>query len=258
MQPTIDLALLLLRAVVGGLLAGHGAQKLFGAYGGPGVEGTTRMMGGLGLQPARPMALAAGASELGGGALTAAGLLGPFGPLAGIGAMSVAATTAHAGKPIWATKGGAELPVTNLAVLAALLVAGNGRLALDRILGIRVPAWLAIPGLAGVVVAMTAARTGGGEGEERGPASDQDATRIAAGEHEGKAVVLPTEPGPGPATGPALPVDGEGTGTTDQGDGATASGDVGGLTVPDATTGKGEATPGTDRPAREGDDLAER
>lgn len=152
MSVTVDLAFLVLRTTVGGLLAGHGAQKLFGAYGGPGVEGTTDTLDKLGLEPARPLALAAGASELGGGALTAAGLLGPLGPLAGLAAMAVASTTAHAGKPIWATKGGAELPVTNIAVLASLLIAGHGNLALDRILGIRVPRILAIPGLAAVAV----------------------------------------------------------------------------------------------------------
>lgn len=152
MSLTTDLGLLLVRVTVGGFLAGHGAQKLFGAYGGPGVEGTTRTMGALGLKPARPMALAAGASELGAGALTTAGLLGPIGPLAGIGAMAVASTTAHAGKPIWAQKGGAELPVINMSVLGALLIAGHGNIALDRILGIRVPRLLAIPGLAAIAV----------------------------------------------------------------------------------------------------------
>ena len=152
MPLTTDLALLLLRVSVGGLLAGHGAQKLFGSYGGSGVEGTTRTMRNLGLQPARPIALAAGASEMGAGVLTAAGLLGPIGPLAGIGAMTVASTTAHAGKPIWAQQGGAELPVTNMSVLGALLIAGHGHLALDRILGIRVPRLIAIPVLAGLAL----------------------------------------------------------------------------------------------------------
>jgi putative oxidoreductase len=150
MHLTTDLALLLLRVSVGGLIAGHGAQKLFGAYGGTGVEGTTRRMRSLGLAPARPMALAAGASDLGGGVLTATGLLGPLGPLAGIGAMTVASTTAHAGRPVWAQKGGAELPITNMAVLGALLLAGPGHFALDRLLGIRVPRLLAVPGLAGI------------------------------------------------------------------------------------------------------------
>jgi putative oxidoreductase len=172
MPPTIDLALLLLRTVVGGLLAGHGAQKLFGAYGGSGVEGTTRMIGGLGLQPARPLALAAGAAELGGGVLTGAGLFGPVGPLAGIATMSVATTTAHAGKPIWGFKGGAELPVTNITVLLALLVAGHGRLALDRLLAIHVPRWLAIPGLAAIAVAALAPQSGQGVGAQPADGSD--------------------------------------------------------------------------------------
>lgn len=170
MPLTTDLALLLLRASVGSLIAGHGAQKLFGSYGGAGVEGTTRTMRNLGLQPARPVALAAGASELGAGVLTAAGLLGPIGPLAGIGAMTVAATTAHAGKPIWAQKGGPELPITNMAVLGALLIAGHGHLALDRILGIRVPRLVAIPVLAGIATlaaTILSDRAGGVTGDHR-------------------------------------------------------------------------------------------
>ena len=76
-----SLALLLLRLVMGGLLAGHGAQKLFGKFGGRGPEGTGRYLETLGLRPGHDWALVAGASELGGGALTALGFLSPLGPI---------------------------------------------------------------------------------------------------------------------------------------------------------------------------------
>src|SRR3954468_4353897 len=101
-----SLGLLMLRLAVGGLLAGHGAQKLFGFSGGGGPEGTAAMMSALGLQPARRWAFAAGVSELVGGGLTLLGLLTPLGPVLAIASMATASLTAHKGKPIWGTKGG--------------------------------------------------------------------------------------------------------------------------------------------------------
>ena len=100
-----NLAALVLRLALGGLMTGHGAQKLFGHFSGPGFEGTSGFMEMLGLTPGRPWASLADASEFG-GVLTALGPLNPVGPLGGIGA----SVTAHGGKPIWVTEGGAELP----------------------------------------------------------------------------------------------------------------------------------------------------
>ncbi|HEY7966358.1 MAG TPA: DoxX family membrane protein, partial [Solirubrobacteraceae bacterium] len=69
---------LVLRLTVGGLFAGHGAQKLFGAFGGGGLAETARTFEKLGLRPGRVHATAAGAAELGGGALLAAGAATPL------------------------------------------------------------------------------------------------------------------------------------------------------------------------------------
>ena len=143
-----DLGLLILRLTFGGLLAGHGGQKLFGWFAGPGFKGTTGWLELMGMRPGRPWAALAGASEFGGGVLTALGFLNPIGPLATIGAMGMATTKVHAGKPIWVTSGGAELPVLNMAVAIALSLLRPGKYSLDSALHLSLPRRLIlIPGL---------------------------------------------------------------------------------------------------------------
>ena len=102
------------RAVLGGYLAAHGAQKLFGSFGGAGLDGTAEMFERLGLTPGRQMATLAGVSELTGGLLTATGVADPLGPIAVASTMAVATAVHRKGGP-FATKGGYELPLTNLA-----------------------------------------------------------------------------------------------------------------------------------------------
>jgi putative oxidoreductase len=138
-----DLALLILRLTVGALLAGHGSQKLFGWFEGPGLMGTQGFMEKLGLRPGRVWGTMAALGEFSGGVLTALGFLNPLGPLNIASAMIVAARRAHWGKPVWASAGGMELPLTNLAAALALALAGPGRYSLDRALGIRMPRPLA-------------------------------------------------------------------------------------------------------------------
>lgn len=139
-----DLGIVALRVVTGGLIAGHGAQKMFGSFDGPGPEKTASMMEHLGLRPGKQWGMAAALSEFAGGTLTALGLGGPLGPISMLSAMTMAATTAHWGKPIWATKGGAELPATNAAVAIALAMTGPGRLSVDQLLGLKVPRWVVV------------------------------------------------------------------------------------------------------------------
>jgi putative oxidoreductase len=139
-----DIGLLALRLTMGGLLAGHGSQKLFGWFSGPGLKGTAGWLESMGLKPGTPWATVASASEFGGGTLTALGLLHPLGPIGTMGGMVMATAKAHWGKPIWVTQGGAELPVTNLAIALALTLSDPGRFSLDQVLGIRVPRMLVV------------------------------------------------------------------------------------------------------------------
>ena len=151
-----DLALLVLRLVVGALVAAHGAQSLFGAFGGGGLGGNAAFLAGLGLRPARLWALMASLTEFGGGALVLLGLLYPLAPVGVLAVMAMAAATVHWGKPIWADAGGAELPLANAAVAAALVLAGPGRYAIDRALGLDL-GWLAVPALVGAALGIATA-----------------------------------------------------------------------------------------------------
>src|SRR5436190_11419351 len=112
-----SIGVLIVRLVIGGLLAGHGAQKLFGAFGGAGIDGTAGWVASMRLRPASVWARLGGGSEFFGGMLTMLGFLNPIGPVLGLGAMSMAWAKVHLGKPVWVTQGGAELPLTNIAVL---------------------------------------------------------------------------------------------------------------------------------------------
>src|SRR5829696_635912 len=152
--PMRSIGVLIVSLVVGGLLAGHGAQKLFGWFGGPGLQGTTGWLESLRMRPATVWARMAGGSELAGGLLTMLGFLNPLGPIAGIGAMGMAWAKVHLGKPVWVTTGGAELPLTNIAVLTALSIAGPGKLSLDSLLGIRIPRLVGLAALLGTLGAI--------------------------------------------------------------------------------------------------------
>jgi putative oxidoreductase len=147
-----DVTLLGARLVLGGYLAVHGAQKLFGAFGGAGLDKVGGGFERMGLTPGKPMAALAGATELGGGLLTAMGAADPAGPLAIMGAMTVASATHRANGPL-AARGGFELPLTNFVAAATLAAAGPGRLSLGPRLPRRLTVAAAVGG--GVLAAVS-------------------------------------------------------------------------------------------------------
>jgi putative oxidoreductase len=147
----------MVRLAMGGLLIGHGAQKLFGAFGGKGVAGTAQGFEKMGLEPAQEWAQVAGAAEVAGGGMTALGLLSPIGPIVTSAPMIVAWRKKHGDKPIWVNQGGAELPMTNLTIAAALMLAGPGAISVDRLLGIKTPWWLSLLAIVGTAAGIAVA-----------------------------------------------------------------------------------------------------
>jgi putative oxidoreductase len=127
--------LTILRLVVGGLFVGHGLQKLAGKFGGGGPEQTGESFEQLGLKPGKTHAIAAGASEAGGGALIAAGALTPVGAAAIIGTMATAIRTVHGPKGPWNAEGGYEFNLTLIATAFALTAAGPGPWSVDAARG---------------------------------------------------------------------------------------------------------------------------
>lgn len=131
--------LLILRLGIGLILAAHGAQKLFGVWGGPGMTKWAQSVQRLRIRPATPWAWASALSEFGGGLLLALGLLSPLGSLAIIGAMLVAIATVHLAKGFWNGKGGFEFNLSLIVGSAALAFIGPGPYSLDNALGIHLP-----------------------------------------------------------------------------------------------------------------------
>jgi putative oxidoreductase len=132
----MNLGLLVIRLVVGLTLAAHGAQKLFGWFGGGGQAGTTQMFEKLGLRPARLNALLAALAETGGGLLFAAGFLTPTASAAIIAAMTVAALGVHLQGGFFASKGGWEYNLVLAGSALGVAFAGPGALSLDAALGL--------------------------------------------------------------------------------------------------------------------------
>src|ERR1700753_4027398 len=97
---------LLARLFIGSMFIGHGTQKLFGWFGGPGIEGTTGMMGSLGLAPAKTHAYAASLSEALGGAAIALGAFPPAAAASLIATMTTAVRTVHLENGFWSSGGG--------------------------------------------------------------------------------------------------------------------------------------------------------
>jgi putative oxidoreductase len=154
----MDIALLVLRVIVGGLFAGHGAQKLFGWFGGGGLKASASFFQSVGLTPALPLALLAGAAELAGGLLLGFGVLVPVAALLLVGVMTTAIVAVHLRGGLWVTNGGFEYPLVMAAVAFTVAALGPGSISLDNALGIEwagldwATAGAAVGALGGLVV----------------------------------------------------------------------------------------------------------
>lgn len=148
-----DLGRLLLRAGVGGALVAHGTQKLFGWFGGGGIDGTATAFDSIGFKPGVVNAVAAGLGEAGGGALLALGLATPAACATVMGTMTVAGST-HAPNGFFAGKGGFELPATFGLIAASIALTGPGKYSLDHALGHRLNrSWMRTAAMAAVIPA---------------------------------------------------------------------------------------------------------
>jgi len=129
-----DLGLLALRLVLGLVFLGHGAQKAFGAFGGPGLAGASGFMASLGLRPARFWAAVAAFGELLGGALVLLGLFTPVGAALIVATMAVAIAKVHGPKGFFIQNGGYEYNLVLLVAALTLAATGAGAYSVDRLL----------------------------------------------------------------------------------------------------------------------------
>jgi putative oxidoreductase len=125
---------LFLRVVIGGIFFGHGAQKLFGWWSGPGLGGMRGMLAGGGWRLPSLMAPLVAVIETS-GLLLALGLLTPFVALALVANMTVAIATVHWARGFWSTNGGYEFNLSLIAACVAIAAIGPGRISLDRAIG---------------------------------------------------------------------------------------------------------------------------
>jgi putative oxidoreductase len=132
----MDAGILIARVMLGLAIGAHGAQKVFGWFGGHGLKGTGAFFESLGFRPGPVFALAAGLAESVGGFLTAAGLLGPVGPALIVLVMLVAMLAVHWPHGFFASSNGIELPLMYLTAALFAAFAGPGAYSPDRLLGL--------------------------------------------------------------------------------------------------------------------------
>jgi putative oxidoreductase len=133
---SLHIGLLLGRVVIGLVMAAHGAQKLFGWFGGYGLNKTGEFFTYLGFQRGRAFAAAASLTEITSGLLLALGFLGPIGPALIVSVMIVAMVTVHWEHGLFASDNGIEVPLLYLTSAIALALIGYGRYSVDALLGI--------------------------------------------------------------------------------------------------------------------------
>ncbi len=148
---------LLLRISVGGFFVGHGTQKLFGWFGGHGLDGTAGMFESLGMRPGKRNAIAAGVAEAAGGAALVAGAATPLASAAIISTMLTAVHRVHLKNGPWATGGGYEYNVVLIAAVLTLAETGPGSPSVDDARGSKMSG----PGWAFIALALGAAGSAG-------------------------------------------------------------------------------------------------
>ncbi|UHA75037.1 DoxX family protein [Paenibacillus sp. 481] len=129
-----DYGLLLIRAVIGLTMIGHGAQKLFGWFGGYGLQGTGGWMESIGLRPGVQMALLAGLTELTGGLLFGLGMFTWIGALLIVGTMLMAIVKVHGPNGYWVTQNGFEYNLMLLVTVIGVALIGAGAFSIDALM----------------------------------------------------------------------------------------------------------------------------
>ncbi|MGA8746801.1 MAG: DoxX family protein [Solirubrobacterales bacterium] len=174
----MKLGRLIARILIGGLFFGHGTQKWFGWFDGPGLDSASESMASLGMRPGRRNAIAASATETIGGAMIVTGALTPAAATMLIATMITAIRTVHFKNGLWVSKGGYEFNLALIAGLLALVDGGPGSPSVDAMLGVEEagPGWalatLAL-GAAGSALAIAEGRRHGDqEGERAAEGSD--------------------------------------------------------------------------------------
>jgi len=133
---SLNIGLLLARLIIGLVMAAHGAQKLFGWFGGYGLNKTGEFFVHLGFQRGRAFAAAASLTEITSGLLVALGVLGPIGPALIVSVMLVAIVTVHWEHGLFASNNGIEVPLLYVTGAVALALVGFGRYSVDALLGL--------------------------------------------------------------------------------------------------------------------------
>lgn len=154
----MNTGLLILRIFVGLALAGHGAQKLFGWWGGPGVRGFVGHLTRMRFRPASLWVAGAIGTEIGGGLLLALGLLSPLGSVGVGAAMLMAIASVHWGKGFFGQGGGFEVPLLYLVPAAVIGLTGSGSYSLDSLFNITLPE--PVTGIVAAVLAVTGVAVG--------------------------------------------------------------------------------------------------
>ena len=148
---TFDVGIVVIRVLFGVAIAAHGAQKIFGWFGGYGLKGTGGFFEGLGFRPGTAFAAAAGLSEFGGGSLLILGLLTPLGAAAVLAAMLVAMVSVHLKNGFFAMANGIELPFLYAATAIGVAFTGAGAYSLDALFGQKL---LSEPPIIGVILGL--------------------------------------------------------------------------------------------------------